>query len=71
MAIEQEIDGLFEIVHEAFCTDRLTIISTLVKANSASEALQKYNELAKEREGYPYLWNQAASGAVHKAKAIV
>src|SRR5690606_11018050 len=48
---------IFKVLHECFQTDRTGSTSSLVLANTAKEALNIYNDIAKDRKEYPYMWN--------------
>lgn len=51
--------GYYEVIHEeADIHGMLHIVTNVVKASSRQAALDKYNELARERSELPHLWNQ-------------
>lgn len=70
MPVTIVLPGVWKVVHKAFSTDHLAWVDSLVLADSAEEALEKYNRLAKERTQYPYMWNQVNLDAVHPVEVI-
>lgn len=59
---------LYNVVHQCFSTDHLSYATELIEASTAQEALDFYNAMAKEKDKFPYMWNQVKLDNVSEAK---
>lgn len=65
---KQESNMLYNVVHKCLGTDNLVYATELIEASSAQEALNFYNAMAKEKDKYPYMWNQVKLDNVSESK---
>ncbi len=52
---------LWCVTHEAFVTDRLVFITSIVEANSEREAFVVFGRHQAAKQAYPHLWREAKS----------
>jgi hypothetical protein len=64
-------ERIFAVHHLAFATDDLKWTTTYVEAHTKEEALVKFNEEAKKRRKYPYMWEDARLENVHLVVAQI
>ncbi len=55
---------IFQVIHQCFVTDHMESTTTLVEAEYAADALEIYNEEAKRRAHYPYMWDKQSLDSV-------
>ncbi len=60
--------NLWCVVHEAFCTDRIGFITTIVQADSEQEAFEVFRRHQQTKQAYPHLWREAQ--AVKKLEVL-
>jgi hypothetical protein len=68
---EQIIPGYWSICHRAFSTDHTTYVSDIFAAETAEEALKKYNDMVKTHDKYPYMWEKVTIDSVEPVEAFM
>ena len=59
---------LFKVTHRSFQTDTIVYTSDVFEGEDEHAALNSYNELAKTRTEYPYMWTEEDINSVEPLK---
>lgn len=61
---------LWKVVHQCFATDHVSFTSSVIYAENKKTALEKYNQIAKERKEYPYMWDEVTLEDVEELEIL-
>jgi hypothetical protein len=53
---------LWEVIHDALATDRTVVSSSIVRADSADEAVRKFDAWLDDKRGTSYVYDHMSYG---------